>query len=77
MSSPEYKQKIWNLIKDIKVGMLVSKETNENDRMRARPMSLVQDEYEGTLYFYTSKHHEKVHEIQGDRDICITFSDLE
>ena len=28
MSSPEHKQKIWNLIKDIKVGMLVTKDDN-------------------------------------------------
>lgn len=78
MSSPEHKQFIWNLIKDIKVGMLVTKEeADEDDSMRARPMYLVQDAYDGELYFYTSKKTSKVFEINNDQDICITFSDNE
>nr|WP_290695538.1 pyridoxamine 5'-phosphate oxidase family protein [Halomonas sp. UBA3074] len=40
MSSPEHKQKIWKMIKDIKVGMLV---TSDHDTPRARPMHLVQE----------------------------------
>ncbi len=75
MSSPEHKQKIWNLIKDIKVGMLVSKENNESDRLRARPMSLVQDAYDGTLFFYTDKNDAKVYEVESDRDVCLTFAE--
>jgi len=74
MSSPEHKKLIWDLIKDIKVGMLVTKETNEEDSMSARPMSLVQDAYDGTLYFYTSKNASKVYEVEQDRDVCLTFS---
>lgn len=75
MSTPEHKQLIWNLIKDINVGMLVTKERASDDSMRARPMHLVQDEYDNTLYFYTPKDAAKVFEIQQDRDVCITFSD--
>ncbi|MCA1806466.1 MAG: pyridoxamine 5'-phosphate oxidase family protein, partial [Actinobacteria bacterium] len=48
MSSPEHKQKIWKMIKEIKVGMLV---TLDDDVPRARPMHLVQDAYDGTLWF--------------------------
>lgn len=76
MSSPEHKKLIWDLIKDIKVGMLVTKESENDDSMHARPMFLVQDAYDGTLFFYTSKKAEKVYEIQEDRDVCITFSDV-
>ena len=76
MSSPEHKKLIWDLIKDIKVGMLVTKEGETDDSMRARPMYLVQDAYDGTLYFYTSRNAEKVYEIENDRDVCITFSDV-
>jgi len=74
MSSPEHKALIWNMIKDIKVGMLVTKE-KDNESLRARPMQLVQEEYDGTLYFYTSKKSEKVFEIDQDRDVCISFSE--
>ncbi len=35
MSSPEHKQLIWNLIKDIKVGMLTTNSVNESDSLRA------------------------------------------
>lgn len=72
MSSPEHKQKIWKLIKDIKVGMLV---THDDQDLRARPMHLVQDAYDGTLWFFTSKSAEKVSEAQQERDVCLSFSD--
>lgn len=72
MSSPEHKQKIWNLIKDIKVGMLVTKDDNVP---RARPMHLVQDEYDGTIWFYTQRSAEKVIEAKGGSEVCLTFSD--
>ncbi len=76
MSTPEHKQLIWNLIKDIKVGMLVTDDESESV-LRARPMHLVQDAYDGTLYFYTPKSASKVYEIKEDRDVCVTFSDTD
>jgi general stress protein 26 len=75
MSSPEHKQKIWNLIKDIKVGMLVTKEQDNDESLRARPMNLVQDAYDGTLYFFTPKSDAKVYEVKNDKEVCITFSE--
>lgn len=75
MSSKEHKEKIWNYINDIKVGMLV---TQDGKDLRARPMHLVQDEYDGTLWFFTKRSAEKVFEVQGDHDqhqVCLTFSD--
>ena len=72
MSSPEHKQKIWNLIKDIKVGMLV---THDDHMPHARPMHIVQDAYDGTLWFFTPRNAEKVAEAKKDRDVCISFSD--
>ena len=72
MSSPEHKQKIWNLIKDIKTGMLT---TRHGEELRSRPMVLVQDEYDGTLWFYTDLEAEKVFELESDNDVCISFAD--
>ncbi|SEJ06057.1 General stress protein 26 [Cyclobacterium xiamenense] len=74
MSSPEHKKLIWELIKPIKVGMLVTKTTEDSGGMRGRPMSLVQDAYDGTLFFYTSKSDAKAFEIVNDTDVCLTFS---
>lgn len=72
MSSPEHKQKIWNFIKDIKVGMLV---TQDGEDLRARPMHLVQDEYDGTIWFFTRRSDSKVYEAEDDKHICLTFYD--
>lgn len=72
MSSPEHKQKIWNYIKGIKIAMLV---TEENGELHARPMTLVQDRYDGTLWFYTRADDAKVDEVERDRAVCLTFSD--
>lgn len=55
--------------------MLITKETDEESSLRGRPMSLVQEAYDGTLYFYTSKKDAKVYEVKNDRDICMTFSE--
>lgn len=74
MSSPEHKQKIWKMIKDIKVGMLI---TLDGEMPRARPMHLVQDEYDGTLWFFTRRSAEKVSETASDNDVCLSFSDQE
>ncbi|MEQ8907613.1 MAG: pyridoxamine 5'-phosphate oxidase family protein [Vicingaceae bacterium] len=74
MSSPEHKELIWNLIKEVKVGMMVTK-AQDNDSMHGRPMQLVQDAYDGMLYFYTSKKASKTFEINKDRDVCLTFAD--
>lgn len=72
MSSPEHKRKIWNLIKDIKNGMLT---TRHGAELRSRPMVLVQDEYDGTLWFYTDLDSEKVFELEDDNDVCVSFAD--
>lgn len=65
-------EKIWDLMKDQKIAMLV---TQDNDHMRARPMALVQDSFEGNLWFFTHRHDAKVYEAQEHRQVCVTLSD--
>jgi general stress protein 26 len=75
MSSPEHKSLIWNLIKNIKVGMLTTIDSVEKDSLHARPMSLVQDVYNNTIYFFTSKSSSKVYEVKnGKKEVGLTFS---
>jgi general stress protein 26 len=75
MSSPEHKSLIWNLISKIKVGMLTTVNGEGKKDLHARPMSLVQDDYDGTLYFFTSKNSGKVYEVVNDgQEVGITFS---
>ena len=72
MSSPEHKQKIWNYIKDIKTAMMI---TEDGDDLHGRPMTLVQDAYDGTIWFFTKADSEKVEEIHHNRKVCLTFCD--
>lgn len=70
MSSKEHKKKIWSYIKDIKIGMLT---TVDDGELRARPMHIVQDDYDGTIWFYTKADLSKVDEVQEDRDVGLSF----
>lgn len=72
MSSPEHKQKIWQMIKGIGTGMLATRHGNE---LLTRPMTLVQNEYDGTLWFFTDLDSDKVFEVEGDNDVNVSFSD--
>lgn len=71
MGSKAHKEKIWNLIKEIGTGMLV---TEDDGVLTSRPMQLVQKEYDGTIWFFTKAESPKVDEIEQDRHVCISFS---
>lgn len=74
MSSPEHKALIWNLIREIRIGMLITQE-EDNNSMCARPMSIIQDAYDGTLYFFISKDAARIYEAENEKkEVCITFS---
>lgn len=64
-------QQIWNLIKDMPVGMLT---TYDGHRMHSRPMYVVQDGYEGTLWFFTHIGSEKTKNVFYQENVCVTFS---
>jgi len=72
MSTQEHKEKVWRLITSIKAGMLTTLHGRE---LRSRPMYLVQDEYDGTLWFFSDMDSEKVFELEEDNDVCVSFSD--
>lgn len=71
MSSQAHKEKIWNFIEDIKVGMLT---TLDGDDLRSRPMHIVQDDYDGTMWFFTKKSAEKCFEVKKEHHVGISFS---
>lgn len=64
-------ERLWDLIKNIRAGMLVTR----NGFLHGRPMALLQKEFDGTLYFFTSKSSPKTHEIEHDPEVCVTFAD--
>ena len=70
--SVEARQKLWEMIKDIEVCMMV---TEDGGDLRARPMVATQTEFDGTLWFYTRAGSHKVEEVQKDQTVCLTYAE--
>ncbi len=73
MSSKENKEKFWKIISKIKTGMLTT--TTPEGKLHSRPMQLVQDDYDGTLWFFTGMPSDKTTEVEQGSSVCVTFSD--
>ncbi len=65
--------KIWDLAKELKVAMVVT-EDNSTNTLRSRPMHIVQDEFDGTFWFYTKASGDKVDEIKDDSRVNLAFA---
>ena len=67
-------KKLVRLIKDIKFAMLTT--ATKNGALRSRPMATqVEDDFDGTLWFFTDDDEAKVHEIQRDKHVNVSFAD--
>ncbi len=64
-------QKLRDLMKDIKFGMLTT--IHEGGAFHARPMTLLQAEPNGDLWFLTGKNTAVVSEVENDRRVNISF----
>jgi general stress protein 26 len=68
------RDKVWGLIRDVKVAMLVTKD--EDGQLRGRPMRAVQaSDFTGTLWFFTTRHSPKAEEIGQDAHVLLTYAD--
>jgi general stress protein 26 len=73
LSQNNLHDKVFSLIKDIRVAQLVT--TSADGRLRARPMVAQQQTYNGDLWFFTPMASEKVDDIQADAEVILTYSD--
>ena len=71
-SQDEAKQKLWTMMASIRFAMLT---TDDAGHLRARPMATSQQEFDGTLWFFTRASSPKVHEVDADQRVGVTFSD--
>ena len=69
-TSTEY-QNLWRMIKPLKCAML---STHHRGRIHSRPMALVQEQFDGTLYFFTQDDSLKVAEVNEEQEVGISFS---
>lgn len=66
--------RVWELIEEIGLCMLVSHDGN-GERLRARPMSAHARRNEDAIYFLTDLRAHKDEEIEINENICLCFAD--
>ncbi|WP_262690648.1 pyridoxamine 5'-phosphate oxidase family protein [Kordiimonas aestuarii] len=71
MMTREQAQEIWEYIKGTKVAMITS---HDQGVLRARPMRHEQHDFDGMLWFFTSKASDKVGEFTEDDRVCVTYA---
>jgi general stress protein 26 len=65
-------EKLNELIKDIKIAMIT---TNDGGLLRSRPMATQDAEFDGTLWFFTSKNTHKAEEIKIDNRVNVSYAE--
>lgn len=66
-------KKVWEMIKDISAAMLVTQ--NAQGEMSARPMSAVNRDFTGSLWFMTAADSPKLDEIRASPNVLAAYSD--
>jgi general stress protein 26 len=65
-------KKLGELIKGIDIGMLTT--VGESGVLHSRPMRLQDAEFDGELWFMTKADSGKVHEVEQNPQVCVSFS---
>ena len=72
LTDAEMKQKLWSMMKDIGTAMLT---TEDDGKLRARPMVASQTEFKGELWFFTRKSSHKVDEVKSEQHVGVSYAD--
>jgi len=71
--SKEAVTKLGELIQGIKVAMLTT--VDDDGSLRSRPMATQDAEFEGDLWFFTRASTAKVHEVEHDQHVNVSYAD--
>ncbi|MDB5648876.1 MAG: ral stress protein 26 [Hyphomicrobiales bacterium] len=71
-SSKEDQAKVWDLVKDMKIAMLATVESDGS--LHSRPMASVQKDFGGTLWFMTREHSIKIDEIEKNPKVLLAYA---
>lgn len=81
-SEQESREKVWEMIKDIRVATLVTQSSYgqankaSGNTLRARPMVAIhRDSFHNELWFFTRAESGKVQEIQANEQVCLSYSE--
>jgi general stress protein 26 len=66
-------EKLAFLIKDIRFAMLTT--ACRGGSLRSRPMATHPDEFDGVLWFFTDRDSAKVHEIEDEQHVNVSYAD--
>lgn len=64
-------EKLGGLIKDVEIAMLT---TYDDEALRSRPMQTQKVEFDGDLWFFTSRETHKIEEIERDNRVNISYA---
>jgi general stress protein 26 len=72
MTRDEEITKIGDLIRGIRAAMLT---THDGENLRSRPMAMLSQPFDGTLWFFTKRSAAKSDEILADQRVNVSFAD--
>ena len=70
---PSERQTVWDLIRNAHAAVLVTR--NLDGALDARPMGCLQTDFDGTLWFMTFAHSEKLNDILADPHVLVSYAD--
>jgi len=73
-SFDESHAKLWEIIKSSRFAMLT---TIEDGALRARPMTTVQKDFGGTLWFFAPAHSAVAHAIESNEQVCVAYANAD
>lgn len=66
--------KLWHIIKGCRFGMLT---TLEDGMLRSRPMTTVQKEFGGTIWFFVPTDSDAAHAIARNEQVCVAYANVD
>jgi general stress protein 26 len=69
----EAQQKVWEMIRDVEVAMMVTMDAEGH--FRGRPMRAAKQEPGDVLWFFTEAQSPKTGEVKGDERVLLAYSD--
>jgi general stress protein 26 len=72
-SDAEAKRKVWEMIRDIEIAMMVT--MDDEGRFHGRPMAVNQTEFDGVLWFFTESRTPKTSEVDQDDRVLLAYAD--
>ena len=66
-------EKLWQLIQKHRFAMLTTREAG--DVLRSRPMTTIERDYDGSLWFFAKADSDTVHAIEREAQVCLAYAD--